>query len=207
MSNIHQVNYLALLGWSPKTNQEIFSLDELVKEFDISRINKSPAVFDIKKLNWINNHYIKRLDESDLKNITFKHLKEEYNLNDKNSSWITELINLYQNEISYGEEIVKATDLFFKDKVNLDSECTEFMKQEGVSNTIKVFKEEIDSISDWTVENIKNSINNTKEKSGANGKLLYMPIRIKVTGQMHGPELPKTIHLLGKDLILNRLEK
>ena len=81
------------------------------------------------------------------------------------------------------------------------------MNDESIPNSLKVFKEEIENITDWSVENISSAINNTKEKAGVKGKMLYMPIRIKVSGIMHGPELPDTIYLLGKDVILNRLSK
>ncbi len=200
------VNYLVMLGWSPDNNDEIFSMDDLIRLFDPKRISKSPSVFDIKKLNWINAHYIKKLELNDLLNITVPHLKDAYDLSDKSDEWISELVSIYQDHISYGKEIVEVTDLFFKDKIELDCECREFMEQDGIDNTIKVFKSEIENIDDWTIENINSAIMNTKEKACVKGKMLYMPIRIKVSGQMHGPELPDTIHLLGKETVLNRLK-
>ncbi len=200
------INYLVMLGWSPETNDEIFSMDELIKIFDPKRINKSPAVFDIKKLNWINAHYIKKLDTEKLLSITVPHLKEAYDLSNKTDEWIKELVLIHQDHISYGKEIVEVTDLFFRENIKLNEECTTFMNQEGIENTIKVFKSEIEKIEDWTTENINNAIMSTKEKANVKGKMLYMPIRIKVSGQMHGPELPDTIHLLGKELVLNRLK-
>ena len=200
------VNYLVMLGWSPETNDEIFSMDELIKIFDPSRISKSPSVFDIKKLNWVNSHYIKKLDIESLLNITVPHLKEAYDLSDKTEEWIKKLVSIYQDHISYGKEIVEVTDLFFKEKIELNDECKEFMSAEGTSNTLKVFEKEIENIKEWTVENINDAIMLTKEKASVKGKMLYMPIRIKTTGQMHGPELPDTIFLLGKELVLNRLK-
>lgn len=200
------VNYLVMLGWSPETNDEIFSMDELIKIFDPSRISKSPSVFDIKKLNWVNSHYIKKLDIESLLNITVPHLKEAYDLSDKTEEWIKKLVSIYQDHISYGKEIVEVTDLFFKEKIELNDECKEFMSAEGISNTLKVFEKEIEDIKEWSVENINDAIMLTKEKASVKGKMLYMPIRIKTTGQMHGPELPDTIFLLGKELVLNRLK-
>lgn len=200
------VNYLVMLGWSPETNDEIFTMDELIKIFDPKRISKSPSVFDIKKLNWVNAHYIKKLEIDNLLKITVPHLKKVYDLSEKSDEWIKKLISIYQNHISYGKEIVEVTDLFFKKDIEHNDDCKEFMSQEGIDNTISVFASEIENITDWTVENINNAIMATKEKAGAKGKMLYMPIRIKVSGQMHGPELPDTIYLLGKDLVLKRLK-
>jgi len=201
------VNYLALLGWSPETTDEIFTLDELAKLFNPSRIGKSPAVYDVKKLQWVNAHYIKQLDIKALLDITVPHLKNAYDLSNKSEQWILELVSIYQNHIAYGKQIVEVTDLFFKDHIEITGEALEFMADPTIANTLDVFSSEIAKIVDWNIENITNAINTTKELSGVKGKLLYMPIRIKVTGQMHGPELPDTIHLLGQEVVLKRLKK
>jgi nondiscriminating glutamyl-tRNA synthetase len=201
------VNYLALLGWSPETTDEIFSLEDLKRLFNPSRISKSPAVYDVKKLNWINSHYIKKLTIEDLLNITVPHLKESYDLSNKSEEWIRELVTIYQNHISYGAEIVEVTDLFFKKDIEISGEALDIMNSEGVDLVINTFKEQISLIKDWNIENIMSAINNTKEISGIKGKMLFMPIRIKVSGQMHGPELPNTIYLLGKETIIERLSK
>ncbi len=200
------VNYLAFLGWSPETNEEIFSLDELIKAFDPKRISKSSSTYDVKKLRWINSHYIKKLDAESLYNLTYKHLEKAYDLSKKSKSWITDLLLLYQGELKYGKEIVELTKLFFSD-YNICEECKEFMKEEGIDNTIKIFKNEIEQLTSWTIENINNAINNTKEKANVKGKMLYMPIRIKTTGVMHGPELDKTLYLLGKEKVIQNLER
>lgn len=199
------INYLALLGWSPADNEEIFTLEELINKFDVKRINNSPAVYDVKKLRWVNSHYIKKITIEELMKITMPHLKESYDLKEKSDEWLKELISIYQNHISYGKEIVEVTDLFFKEKINIDEEEQAILNEEGVENTLNVFKQEISSINNWNIENIIQAINNTKEIASVKGKMLYMPIRIKTTGQMHGPELPDTIHLLGKDLVITRL--
>jgi nondiscriminating glutamyl-tRNA synthetase len=201
------VNYLALLGWSPETTDEIFSLDDLKKLFNPSRISKSPAVYDVKKLNWINSHYIKKLSIEDLLKITVPHLEATYDLSNKTDDWVKELVTIYQNHISYGKEITEVTDLFFKKDIEITGEAKDIMASEGVDLVINTFKEQISLINDWNIENIVNAINQTKEISGIKGKMLFMPIRIKVSGQMHGPELPNTIHLLGKDTIIERLSK
>ncbi len=199
------VNYLVLLGWSPPTNDEIFTLEQLSNIFDPSRINKSPAVFDIKKLNWVNAHYVKKLDIDALLSITKRHLEEAYDLSNKSDEWIKHLVTIYQNHISFGKEIVEETSLFFEDDITLLEEELEFMGSEGIDDTLSLFKDEISTITEWNVDNIKSAINNTKEKSGSKGKMLFMPIRIKTSGKMHGPELPDTIYLIGKETILKRL--
>ena len=201
------VNYLVLLGWSPNSNQEVFTMDELIKEFDPKRISKSSSKYDIKKLNWFNAQYIKSLKDEEYFDLVKPFMEEAYDLSSYSEEWIRHLAGIYKNHISYGKQIVEEISLFFNKDLNLNSECTEFMKEDGISTTINAFKEEIENISSWDVESINNAINNVKEKTGAKGKMLYMPIRIKTSGIMHGPELGDTIYLLGKDLVLERLSK
>jgi glutamyl/glutaminyl-tRNA synthetase len=133
-------------------------------------------------------------------------LSTSYDLNNKSEEWINKLLLIYKDHISYGKEIGSLVEMFFKDKINIDDECLTFINSDScIKNVLEIFKEEVSSITTWTIENINNAINNTKEKSCVKGKLLYMPIRIKVTGIMHGPELPDTLYLLGKETIINRL--
>lgn len=200
-------NYLVMLGWSPETNDEIFTMEELIKVFDPKRISKSPAVFDIKKLMWVNAHYIKKLDIDSLLEITLPHLKEAYDLSKKSDQWIKELVLLYKNHISYGKEIVEVTKEFFNEEIYLDTEAEEFMNSDdSINNTLKVFMSEIENMKEFNVENIMEAINNTKQTASVKGKLLFMPIRIVVSGVMHGPELPNTIYLIGKENVIKRIK-
>ena len=201
------VNYLVLLGWSPNSNQEVFSMDELIKEFSPERISKSSSQYDVKKLNWFNAQYIKKLEDDKYLELVMPFLKEAYDLTNKSEEWIKHLALIYKNHINYGKQIVQDVSLFFDKETKPSEECIEFMKNEEVSTVINAFKQEIEAISDWNIENISNAINNVKEKTGVKGKMLYMPIRIKVSGIMHGPELPDTIFLIGKDTVVDRLSK
>lgn len=201
------VNYLVLLGWSPNSNKEIFTLDELIDGFDAKRISKSSSQYDVKKLNWFNAHYIKELSLDDYLKLVVPFLREAYDLRGKSDEWISHLASIYQNHISYGKQIVDEVKLFFDEDINLDDECLSLLREDGVSSTLSAFSEEIASIDLWNVDNINKAIMNVKEKLGVKGKMLYMPIRVKTSFQMHGPELGDTIYLLGKETVLNRLNK
>lgn len=201
------VNYLVLLGWSPNSNQEVFSMDELIREFSPERISKSSSQYDVKKLNWFNAQYIKKMSDDKYLELVIPFLKEAYDLTNKSEEWIKHLALIYKNHINYGRQIVSDVSLFFDKGIKPSEECIEFMKNEEIPNVINAFKQEIEAISDWNIENISNAINNVKEKTGVKGKMLYMPIRIKISGIMHGPELPDTIYLIGKETIIERLSK
>lgn len=201
------LNYIALLGWSPEGEKEIFSLDELVKEFDVKRISKSGAIFDMNKLKWINSQYMKNLTPKQLVDLCRPFLENAYDLSDKSQEWVEKLVEVYKDHISYGEEIVEQVQLFFEDDIQLDGEVKEFMKDEAIPHTLEVFKAKLAEVpeNEFTQDNIFACIKATQKEAKARGKMLYMPIRIATTGIMHGPDLAASIMLLGKDKVLQRL--
>ena len=198
------VNYLVLLGWSPAINQEVFSMDELIKNFDETRISKSSSQYDEKKLEWFNHQYIKKMEDDKYLNWVKNYFTRD--TSSKSEEWVDKLLLIYKDHLNYGKEIDDVTSNFFVDKIDINSEELEFLESdEVIPKVIAAFKEEIMNIDDWNVDSINIAINNVKEKTGAKGKLLYMPIRIKASGFMHGPELADTIYLIGKDTVLGRL--
>lgn len=202
------VNYLVFLGWSPTSNQEIFSIAELIQNFDETRISTNSSQYDVKKLQWYNAQYIKKMSDQEYLDFVRPFLATGRDLNGKTDEWINHLLLLHKNHLSFGEEIVAQTELFFKDNYELSVEGNEFLKSDPQTvQCVDAFITEVNNIKEWTVDNIKTAINNIKEKTGINGKMLYMPIRIMVSGQMHGPELADTIYLIGKDKTSERLRK
>ncbi len=201
------VNYLAMLGWSPENNQEIFTLEELEKSFSIDRINKSPAVFDVKKLNWVNAHYIKELSIDELKEICMPHLVNSGIIEGKEEAWIDSLLTVFKDRISYGAEVLDLYDEFFEQEFNLDSEMTEFISQEGVSETLTAFRDLLQELENFTAADIKPLIKQAGKLAGSKGKMLFMPLRIATTASMHGPDLPQVLALLGKETVIERLNQ
>lgn len=200
------VNYLVFLGWSPTTNQEIFSMEELIANFDESRISKTSSQYDVKKLKWYNSQYIKKMSNEDYLTFIRPFLEKGYDLSDKDDEWINHILLMHKDHIDYGEEIIEVTKLFFNDDYQISEEGINFLDENPETKIcLEAFKEEIDKIEDWNIENIKQAIENIKIKKDIKGKLLFMPIRIKVSGQMHGPELPDTIYLIGKEKVQERL--
>lgn len=203
-------NFIALLGWSPGGEQEIFTKEEFIKIFDPRRLAKSPAVFDTNKLTWLNNQYIKKIDLDRLVEISLPHLicagRLPQELTNEQRAWVRDLIALQQEKMSYGAEIVELTELFFKKEIEFDEEAKEVLSRESVPEVIKSFKAQIEDLVTFEADEVKVAMNAVQNETGQKGKNLFMPIRVAVTGQVHGPDLPKTISLLGKDTTLLRLE-
>ncbi|QIB27168.1 glutamate--tRNA ligase [Caloranaerobacter azorensis] len=205
------VNYLALVGWSPEDNREILSMEELINEFSFDRVSKTGGVFDIDKLNWINGQYIRKSDVDRITKLAIPHLVEAGFINEddvKNRyEWIKMIVSALQEKISYISEIVDKAEIFFKDKVEPENEeVVEVLKGEHVSGLIEAFEEELNSIDEIDEEFASSLFKKLQKKTGAKGKNLYMPIRAILTGQLHGPDLVKTILILGKQNILKRIE-
>ncbi len=199
------VNYLVLLGWSPSDTQEVYSMDELIKNFDMHRVSKSPSNYDIKKLRWFNAKYIKML--SDEEYLKFIRPFLTFDVSNKKEEWINKLLLIYKDHLSYGKEINDLVSIFFNDEINISKENKEFLNSdENIPIVIKCYKEELSKLDDWNIDNIGNVINMVKEKTGVKGKLLYMPIRIRISGIEHGPELPDELYLIGKEKVLKRLD-
>lgn len=204
-------NFIALLGWSPKGEEEIFSKEQLIEIFDATRLSKSPAVFDNQKLEWMNNQYMKKADFERIYKLSVPHLVKEGRLpetmTEEQEQWAKDLVKLYQEQMSYGAEIVKLTELFFKTDIEYDEEAMAILKEEQVPEVIAGFIAQLKELDNFAPDEIKAAIKATQKATGHKGKKLFMPIRVAATGQSHGPELPDAIHLLGKEAILERLDK
>ncbi|WP_430734249.1 glutamate--tRNA ligase [Fodinisporobacter ferrooxydans] len=202
-------NYLALLGWSPGTEQEIFSHDELVQAFSIERISKSGSIFDQQKLAWMNSHYIKQADVQRIVDMAIPFLQQAKRLptvlSPEQARWVTALVQLLQEKLEYVAQIVPLSDLFFTDQVSYPEESMTLLKEAHVPVVAHACAEVFDRIEDWSADGIKQAIKEVQKETGYKGKQLFMPIRIIVTGQEHGPDLNQTLYLLGKQAVVQRL--
>ena len=204
-------NFISLLGWSPVGEDEIFSQEEFIKIFDADRLGKSPAAFDNKKLEWISNQYMKQIERKEMAQLALPYLQEaklvEENLTDEKLTWVEELVSLYQPQMSYAAEIVELSNLFFNDTLSLNEEAKEVLAGETVPQVLEAFSKQIADLEEFDVASIKASIKAVQKETGVKGKNLFMPIRVAVSGQMHGPELAETIMLLGKEKVLDHIKQ
>ncbi|YAR64298.1 glutamate--tRNA ligase [Bacillus cytotoxicus] len=204
-------NFIALLGWSPVGEEEIFSKDEFIKMFDATRLSKSPALFDSQKLKWMNNQYMKKQDLDTVVALSLPHLvkagRVSEDLSEQEATWVRDVIALYHEQMSYGAEIVELSEMFFKDHVDFEEEGKEVLKGEQVPEVLRAFAVELEALEEVEPATIKKAIKAVQKETGHKGKNLFMPIRVATTGQTHGPELPNAIALLGKEKVLKRIQK
>ncbi|AEN91999.1 Glutamyl-tRNA synthetase bacterial/mitochondrial [Priestia megaterium WSH-002] len=203
-------NFITMLGWSPVGEEEIFSKEQFIEIFDPARLSKSPALFDTSKLRWMNNQYMKQLDLDEVVALSVPHLvkagKVEETRDAETEQWVRDLVALYQEQMSFGAEIVELTEMFFKKEIDYSEEAKAVLGEEQVPEVLKAFAEEISSLEEFSADEIKAATKAVQKATGQKGKKLFMPIRVATTGETHGPELPKAISLLGKETVLARLE-
>ncbi|MEC5272615.1 glutamate--tRNA ligase [Caldifermentibacillus hisashii] len=202
-------NFIALLGWSPVGEEEIFSKEELIEIFDPGRLSKSPAVFDRQKLIWMNNQYMKKLPVEKVVQLALPHLvnagRVPENPSPEQLEMVNKLVALYQEQMSYGAEIVSLSELFFKEEISYDETGKAILSEEQVPEVLRAFLQELEDLEPFEAAEIKAAIKRVQKATGQKGKKLFMPIRVAVTGQEHGPELPNTIELLGKETVKKRI--
>ena len=203
-------NFIALLGWSPSGEEELFTKDEFISIFDADRLSKSPALFDKQKLTWMNNQYMKKVDTERALELALPHLvkagRVSENMTEEERQWVYKLVELYQEQMSFGAEIVELSGLFFKDELVYDEDAKEILGDETVPEVLGAFLNEVNALPEFTDAEIKAAIKRVQKETGHKGKKLFMPIRVAVTGQAHGPDLPKAIALLGREKVKMRLE-
>ncbi|EES71428.1 glutamate--tRNA ligase [Paenibacillus sp. MB22_1] len=203
-------NFIALLGWSPEGEEEIFSKDELISIFDANRLSRSPAVFDTNKLAHLNNHYIKNADPKRIASLAIPHLQRAgrlpAELSPEQQAWAEALVALYQEQMTAASDIVELSELFFRSELSVDEEAAAVLAEPQVPSVLSTFLAKVEGLADFSVENIGAAIKEVQKETGSKGKGLFMPIRVALTGQMHGRDLNQTIFLLGRDKVVDRLK-
>lgn len=205
------VNFIALLGWAPPGEKEFYTLNELTEEFSLERVSKSPAVFDRHKLNYINSHYLKKAAPERLVELALPHVAElGIPLGEKSAEqqqWMNDFIGAISEKISYMAE-AKAFVHYFHGDVPLspEGEALEVLKGEQVPSVLALFKHKVQELEVLSGANVKTLLKQITKELKLGGKLVFMPVRVALTGQIHGPELYDVIPLLGRGNVLKRIE-
>ncbi|MCX7796776.1 MAG: glutamate--tRNA ligase [bacterium] len=193
------VNYLALLGWSPK-GEEIKTLDELIEEFSLEEVSPSPSAYDPAKLRWINRQHIMRLNEEKLLEYAEPFLKD---LNKYPKDWLLRAIASIKEYAETLSDIPQYVEKYYLSDINLDQSYKEelILGKDAIKTFLNLLKEteDLNAINDIFKEAMK--------ISGIRGRRFYHPIRLAITGYESGPELVEFIPILGKDKCIERLEK
>ena len=201
------INYIALLGWCPKDNQEIFTLAELEKAFSIDGISKSPAVFDYDKLEWFNGEYIKNMTVEQFEEIARPYILEA--IGDKPLDTV-KLAAILQQRTTKLTQIPSVLD-FFAEQPEYDKDL--FVNKKSKTNLenapvmLKAVYDELSALEDWNHDAIHDALINLAVKLGVKNGTVMWPARISVSGKTVTPGgAIEILDILGKDESLKRME-
>jgi glutamyl-tRNA synthetase len=203
------LNFLALLGWNDGTEQEIFTQEELIKKFSLERVNTSPAIFDSKRLDWVNGTYIRQLPLDELYERVKDFWPQEADKYD--AAYKKQVLGLIQERLKYFAELPELTLFFFKD-LPIDHALISSHKQ-----LKKLSKDELKALlqtsrkaiasSDFTTDNLTKKLNNLLESTGQKPAVVFSLIRIATTQAPASPGLAETLAVFGKEKTLQRIEQ
>lgn len=206
------VNYIALVGWSPEDNKEIFSMPELIEAFSLERVSKSGGVFDTAKLNWVNSHYIKEADTQRLVDLASKFVIKEKLMSEQevkaNNEWLLLAMDTVKDRLDYLAQFPEEIKSFLNSAMpELEDEAKEFMKLEHMMELADELEAKITAADTITPDFVSAMFKEIQKEKGIKGKNLFMGTRVIITGQNHGPDIPMVLSLLGKEKALSRIEQ
>ncbi|MFC1565410.1 glutamate--tRNA ligase [Candidatus Neomarinimicrobiota bacterium] len=200
------VNYLALLGWNPGTEQEIFSTDQLVDQFSIERVQKKSAVFDERKLQWVSGQHIFQksaneiLDSIQIYDPSWRKSVDE--------NYILKVIELMKERVKSLREMQYMTSIFFEDPKDYDKNTVrKNWNDNSVNELIDKFNNSLEKIESWNTDNIEMALRYLAESENISAGKIIHPTRLALSGIGSGPSLFDMMEILGKETCLRRLKK
>ncbi len=207
------VNYIALLGWTPSdSTKEIMTLEELIEEFDLSRVSSTASVYDVKKLTWMNGQYIKRLEPETLVK-EFIPFAEAAGLGTReelleNKDRLKKVVVSMQERAKTLEELAENTKFYFNPPKAYDEKgVKKFFKKPNVSELLEKGAEALSHVSDWSLESCEKAYRDLIAKEGIKGGKIIHPTRLALSGKTVGPGLFDIMYVLGKEETIARIKR
>ncbi len=201
------LNFLALMGWNPKTEEEVFSLSELINCFSLKGLNSAPGVFDIKKLNWINSQHLKKVTAEKLWGMLAPYFKKQGLIFPPSSVWREKAALALKGSFSSLEEAAKLFSFLSENHFEVHETIEDILKWSSTMAVLDEWKAFLESYAGQEVSQdafIK-ACAEIQKKLGIKGKFLFMPIRVAILGRPQGLELKSIIALINRDILLKRL--
>lgn len=200
------VNYLALLGWNPGTEQEIFNPSQLVSEFSIDRVQKKSAVFDERKLEWVNKQHIQKYHDNELLHM-IPYLADKIDKEGYPIDFIVGVIRVMKERVVNINEFMTKTDFFFNDPKKYDEKAArKRWNNSSINDLMEKFVTQLNAIVDWKHIEIENTLRGLAESEEISAGKLIHPTRLAISGVSSGPSLFDMMVLLGKDTCIRRIK-
>ena len=208
------LNFVVRLGWSYDDKQEIFSIGELIDKFDLARVGKSGSVFDIKKLEWLNSHYISQLDVKARTDAVIPFWQEEGLVNSmEDRDWLENIVEAVGERLTTFQDIVPQTCYFFTDDFEYEPKAVKKWwggsdeKKQKTREILTNLQQILEEMSTFDIETIEAAIWKYTDENDIKRVAAMQALRIALTGTSFGPSLFDIVVLLGKDEVLKRISK
>lgn len=205
------INYLALLGWGTYESKQLFSQEELIERFSLEHVSRNPAVFDPKKLEWMNGHYLKSSDPEEITDLVIGYLKKKGLLPEEISPekrrWVGRIARAVGERLKYIGQIIDYAGFFFTEEITFDKKAKEKFLKKEIKPFLKEIKEKLSELKQFKEKKIEEIIRKELEVFQIKPKIGAQAIRVVLTGQTISPPLFEIIELLGKEKTIKRLER
>ena len=204
------INFLALLGWSAGENREIYSREELIQKFTLEGVSRTPAVFDIQKLEWMNGEYIRALSPEQLAQRVLPFLQKAGMVSEQPTEsemrYVRDVMVLEQERMKKLSEAPQLVSFFFGSDVEYDQKAVQkWLAQPGTSELLERVAEALENLEEWNTAAIEQAVRSVGEEMGRPGGKVIHPVRSAVTGRTVGPGLFETLEVLGRERCVYRL--
>ena len=200
------INFVALLGWHAGEDKELFSMEELIESFSLDRIQKAGAVFDMDKLKWMNQQYIKQLSDDSLMERLQPFLPDF--AKNESEERLRKILSVIRDYLTLLSDVESQLDLFFNENPKLsDPTLIERVKEDSFQTVYSSFLRQVEEQETLTAENFGQIMKRVQKETGVKGKNLWIPIRIAITLLEQGPDLTAVVDIFGKDKCLKMVRQ
>ena len=201
------INFVALLGWNAGDDKEFYYMDELIEKFSLERVNKSGAVFDIDKLNWLNAEHLRKKPDDEILSMLKDYIKTtEYADRNFSDAFLLNIIHAMKERVSFVHEFVNNCKYFYEAPKEYEQKSIEKNWKDDTPELMKKLVEQFSLLNNPNKEDFENALNKIAEELNiGKGKLIH-PLRLAVSGQSTGPGIFDILFILGKDEVIKRIK-
>lgn len=199
------VNFVALLGWNPGDNREVFHLGELINEFSLERVGKSGAVFNLEKLNWINQQHLRQLSDESLAVMVQEMLKKS-GWESQSIDYIQQVIRLMKERVATVSDFMTVGSYFFNDSITYNEKAVQKNWSAESPEHIRAVAARIDQVDNLTHTSAEEMVRMVAEEQKASAGKIIHALRLALTGVSVGPGLFESMEVLGKEKVVRRLK-
>ncbi len=206
------LNYLALLGWSPEGEQEVLSLAELVSQFTLEKVGKTAAIYDVKKLTWMNGHYLNAKDIDQVVEQAAPYFQKKnmipQRLNREETVYFKQVVSAVRTRVKTLAEVADASEYFYTDSFSYDEKgVRKHFRKEKAAEYLKKAREKLALLEKFDLETTEAAYRELSEELGVKAGEIIHPTRLALSGRTMGPGLFEIMVILGKEKTLKRMER